>query len=375
MRCLKTFLFFVLLLTALPSFAQYPLSDRAQISLLTCGPGNELYSVFGHTAIRVNDPATGMDAVYNYGMFDFDTDNFYLKFVKGDLQYFVGVDSYEDFVYTYRYYNRDVYEQVLNLTAGQKQAIFNDLTASLQSDKKFYTYKFIDRNCTTKVADIINAHVPGGISFENSDKGKTNRKIIYERLHNKFYENLGINLMFGYKTDSELYKLFLPQQLLEGVNNTKTASGNLSQPVQTVFKSTQEEKMSWWNNIYTFSFLMLVIFALSRRRPVAAAYLAVTGIMGIIFCTVGLYSLHYEVRLNYNALLCNPLFLPLLYFMAKENRKWINILALLCLGCITAYIIIMLNKPHLIMMLPVIIVTSFILWKQLKTPIFTNKKD
>lgn len=375
MRCPKTLLFFASFITTLSSFAQFPLSDRAQISLLTCGPGNELYSVFGHTAIRVNDPSTGMDAVYNYGMFDFDTDNFYLKFVKGDLQYFVAADSYEDFVYTYRYYNRDIYEQVLNLTHGQKQAIFDDLTASLQPDKKFYTYKFIDRNCTTKVADVINAHIADSISFENTDRGKTNRRIIYERLHNKFYESLGINLMFGYKTDSELYKLFLPQQLLEGVNNSKTASGNLSQPVNTVFKSTQTESMSWWNNIYTFSFIMLVVLLLSGKRPVAAAYLAITGIMGIIFCTVGLYSLHYEVRLNYNALLCNPLFMPLLYFMAKQNQKWINILSCTCLACVAVYIIMMLNKPHLIMMLPIIIVTSFILWKQVKRPIFTNKKE
>lgn len=363
MRALKTVLFFAILLLTTKSFAQFPLSQRAQISLLTCGPGNELYSVFGHTAIRVYDPATGVDYVYNYGMFDFDTGNFYLKFVKGDLQYFVGVDSYQDFVYTYRYYNRDVFEQVLNLSDIQKQAIANDLNASLQEGKKFYTYKFIDRNCTTKVADILKAHIPGGISFENTDKGKTNRRIIYEKLHNKFYESLGINLMFGYKTDVEQYKLFLPQQLLEGVNNTQ----GLSQPVQTVYKSTQSGGMSWWNNIYTFSFAMLVVLFLTRKKPAAAAYLAVTGLLGIIFCTVGLYSLHQEVSLNYNALLCNPLFFVLLYFMARKNQKWANILAYTCLGSIGLYIVLMLNKPHFIMMLPIIVVTSAVLWRQVKT--------
>lgn len=363
MRALKTALFFALLLLTTKSFSQFPLSDKAQISLLTCGPGNELYSVFGHTAIRVNDPSVGMDVVYNYGMFDFDTGNFYLKFVKGDLQYFVGVDSYHDFVYTYHYYNRDVLEQTLNLTHEQKQAISDDLAKSLQPENKFYTYKFIDRNCTTKVADILKKHVPGGLSFENSDKGKTNRRIIYEKLHNKFYENLGINLMFGYKTDVEQYKLFLPQQLLEGVNNTK----GLSQPVQTVYKSTQKDGMSWWNNIYTFCVLMLAVFLLARKRPGAAAYLAVIGLMGVIFCTVGLYSLHHEVRLNYNALLCNPLFFVLLFFMARNNQKWINIVAYTCLGCVAIYIVMMLNKPHLIMMLPIIAVTSFVLWKQVKT--------
>src|SRR4051812_2221318 len=98
-------LFFTLLFTPTASFAQVPLSDMATVSLLTCGPGNELYSVFGHTAIRVHDPLRGMDVVYNYGTFDFDTPNFYLKFVKGDLKYFVSASSYDDFVYTYQYYN------------------------------------------------------------------------------------------------------------------------------------------------------------------------------------------------------------------------------------------------------------------------------
>ncbi|PZR20098.1 MAG: hypothetical protein DI539_11760, partial [Flavobacterium psychrophilum] len=108
MRNIKvlTTLLFTLLVTV-KTFAQVPLSDKAGITLLTCGPGKELYSVFGHTAIRVYDPATRFDVVYNFGTFDFDTPNFYPKFVKGDLQYFASASSYEDFVYTYQYYNRD----------------------------------------------------------------------------------------------------------------------------------------------------------------------------------------------------------------------------------------------------------------------------
>ena len=64
-----------------------PLSKEAKISVLTCGTSNEIYALFGHTAIRVNDPVNGMDVVYNYGAFDFGTSNFALKFVKGNLQY------------------------------------------------------------------------------------------------------------------------------------------------------------------------------------------------------------------------------------------------------------------------------------------------
>lgn len=364
MRSLNFVLLLIAFILPLKALPQMALSPDAKISLLTCGPGNELYSVFGHTAVRVYDPSRGIDVVYNYGMFDFDTPNFYLKFVKGDLQYFVGADSYQDFVYTYRYYNRDVYEQFLNLTPQQKQDIATHLNNSLASGET-YTYKFIDRNCTTMVGDIFAQYIPVGIAQQNTDRGKTNRTIIQEKLHNKFYESFGINLMFGYLTDREQYKLFLPQHLLEGVANTKTANGPLAQPAQTVFKSTQQESFSWLNNYYTFALAMLFIMWLSRYRIVAQAYLALTGLLGILFCTVGYYSLHAEVTQNYSALLCNPFFLAVLFFIFTKKEKAVKATIYVCFAFIAAYTVMLLNKPHFIMMLPLIAATVVVLIREL----------
>ncbi len=110
-------LFFLFLLLQLSAFSQYkPLSEKATVSVFTCGRGNQLYSTFGHTAIRIKDTENDLDVVYNYGTFDFKTENFYLKFVKGDLQYFINATSYEDFVYEYQMENREVVEQTLNLS-------------------------------------------------------------------------------------------------------------------------------------------------------------------------------------------------------------------------------------------------------------------
>src|SRR5690606_32698118 len=122
------------------------LSENAEVSVLTCGNGNEMYSLFGHTAIRIHDPENGIDQVYNYGAFDFDTPNFVLRFSKGDLQYFVTAGRFADFLYSYNYEQRSVYEQTLNISQQQKQQLFDRLTATLISDERFYTYKFIDRN-------------------------------------------------------------------------------------------------------------------------------------------------------------------------------------------------------------------------------------
>ncbi|WP_159800598.1 DUF4105 domain-containing protein [Flavobacterium sp. MK4S-17] len=379
MRRLKVLLVLPLLLLYCQNFfAQIPLSDKAEITLLTCGPGEELYSVFGHTAIRIYDKESNIDAVYNFGTFDFDTPNFYLKFVKGDLKYFVSVSSYEEFIYQYVYYNRDVYEQVLDISQRQKQNIYNELNSTLLSEKRYYTYKFIDRNCTTMVADILSRNIPGKISEETSDKGKTNREIIHSYLDNMFFENLGINLMFGYKTDKVSDKLFLPQELLEGVDNTKIKGERLALPPVHVYKAKEKESNKpFWNNYYFFSAIMLALMFFTRSKTVLRSYLALTGLLGLFFCFVGFYSYHTEITQNYNALLINPLFLLLLYFTIAGKKNTIVITLYICIGLLILYLIFTFNKPHFVMILPIaatniIIFIRILMQVKLKQNTITN---
>ena len=112
----KLLYFFFLLFTTITFSQNIQLSDSAKVSVFTCGRGEELYSTFGHTAIRIKDPENQLDFVYNYGAFDFREGNFYLKFIKGDLQYFMNVSSYDEFIYEYQYDNREVIEQTLDLS-------------------------------------------------------------------------------------------------------------------------------------------------------------------------------------------------------------------------------------------------------------------
>jgi len=358
-------LFALLFLSVLPTnktFAQPALSNNAFVSLLTCGPGNELYSVFGHTALRVSDPATGIDVVYNYGTFDFDAPNFYMKFVKGDLQYFVSASTYNDFIYTYKYYNRDVYEQVLNLTPEQEQKIFSELNDVLQSDRKFYTYKFIGRNCTTMAGDVIELGSGTKISNKNRDTGKTYRRIIYENLENHFYENLGISLIFGARTDIEMKELFLPVHLMEGVADTNSSGNPLAKPSVTVNKAFERSTPgSWWNNIYLFAGFMIVAAVFSNRRVVYVTFLVIAGLIGFFFSVVGFFSFHEEITMNYNILLLNPLYLLLLAFMLMKNAKATLWTIYTCLGLLVVYLVIMLNKPHLLLVLPIVVLAAAVL--------------
>lgn len=177
---LQKTLFSLLLMSFAIGFSQnIPLSKYAKISVITCGLGNETYSYFGHTAIRVADPINNLDVVYNYGAFDFRTQNFVAKFAKGDLQYFVVAHSFPDFINDYTYEKRSVFEQELLLSEELKQKLFDKLNAVLMSDERYYTYKFIDKNCTSMVVDVVNSTLGGNVIIKKEDTDKTYRSVCF----------------------------------------------------------------------------------------------------------------------------------------------------------------------------------------------------
>lgn len=345
------------------SFSQnQTLSPEASVSIFTCGRGNELYTTFGHTAIRIKDAINNLDVVYNYGAFDFRTSNFYFKFVKGDLQYFMNASSYDDFIFEYESENRAVIEQTLNLSLIKKQELFDELNASLYSDERYYTYKFIDRNCTTMVVEKINKIVGQEIIDKVDDQTISYRELLYPYFENHFYYKLGINIIFGAKTDQKAVKLFLPVELMHSLNKAKINGKPIVSKTETIVKGAElESEFSFINSIY-FIALLLILLVVSHKKPIWLSYLFLSGLLGLFLSLVGLYSLHKEVLWNYNALLFNPLFLIVPFL--KNN--WYKNAILVALGCIGVYAILMLSKPHFLLMLPFMVATTYILIRLLQ---------
>ena len=364
---IKKLRFLFILFIFFNSFSQSPiLSDNATVSVLTCGKGNELYTVFGHTAIRIKDSINNVDAVYNYGAFDFRVENFYLKFVKGDLQYFIGASSYEEFLYEYQQENREVVEQYLDFSTVKKQELFDKLNASLFSEERNYTYKFIDRNCTTMVVDKINETIGEKLIAKVDDTTISYRTVLYPYFENHFWYKLGINIIFGSKTDKESKQLFLPIELLHSLEKAKVEGKPLVYKTDTIIKSTTvEEKFSFFNSIYFVSLLLLILILLNNKT-LYLSYLFILGLFGLFFCLVGFYSFHKELLWNYNALLFNPLYLFLPFI---KSLKWLKYCLISVVLCLISYIIIMINKPHLILVIPFLLANFYILWK-----LFRDKK-
>ncbi len=355
---MNKFLAVLFLLIAQLSFAlnnQKTLSDRAEVSIITCGTGNELYSLFGHTAIRVYDPFEGIDRVYNYGMFDFQTANFYAKFVKGDLLYFADYTSYENFVRGYFYENRSIIEQVLNLDQTQKQKIWNDLNASLEEKNKYYVYKFIDQNCTTKVVDIINSVIDKPVKVDIEGNTGTYRQILNTYLKDRYFEKLGINLIFGSKVDKKNSLLFLPDKFEEGLRETTINHQPLVKQEIKVLTPPNEDHFVWWNT-YAFAIFLTFLLALGCLTTTGRSiFLITSSVFGLFFISVGFYSLHSELINNNVVFLFNPL-LALIPFIRKRLSN------LMFLGYITIllfYVFLNITSEKLLVTLPLVLLSAF----------------
>jgi hypothetical protein len=191
------------------------------------------------------------------------------------------------------------------------------------------------------------------------DKTITYRTLLYPYFENYFWYKLGINIVFGAKTDQNAEKLFLPVELLHSLDKARVDEKPLVSKKEIVVQGVKvQPEFSFFNSIYLICVILLIL-VISNKRILFKGYLIACGILGLFLCLVGLYSQHEELLWNYNALLFNPLFL-LIPFVKEKFLKKLNITLLVLL---LIYSIVIVTKPHLMIMLPFIIANLYILMK------------
>ena len=350
---IKKLLFALLILISFNGFSQnISLSNQAKVSILTCGTGPESYAMYGHTGIRIQDSLNNLDVVYNYGAFDFSTPNFIGRFIKGDLQYFVTNGSFIDFYYNYQVENREIIEQELELNPNQTNRLFQQLNHSVYSDDRFYTYKFIDRNCTTMVVDKING-ILGKEYIKSNTSNQSYREILYPYMSD-FYMKLGIQLIFGTKVDEPATRLFLPYEFKDAISATKVNGNKIEKSNSKILQVSKPEiPFNWLNSIYSL-ITALFIFVLLNKKWIKISYFIFAGLLGLFFSLVGLYSLHEEILWNYNILLFNPLLLVFAWYYKKENRDKTILFGKIILAMLLVYLAYMTTKIHLEIVWPFI---------------------
>ncbi|MBD1397398.1 DUF4105 domain-containing protein [Pontibacter sp. JH31] len=317
-----------LLLLTLQAKAQFEgsqLSPVAKISLITCSPGDELYAIFGHSAVRVNDPATGLDIVFNYGTFDFNEPGFYLKFIRGKLNYKLSISYFQDFAYSYTQDNRSIYEQQLNFTEEQKQQYWQFLTNNYLPENRFYLYDFFFDNCATRIRDGIEATFPNQVAFNiaHMDEDMSFRNIIDLYLPPQPWSDFGIDLALGAPIDrkAEAYEyMFLPDYLSEGFASATIAQSGARVPLvgepQVIFQNTPPPASAtslfgpvlvWW--LFFGIVLVITFFDFKRKtrsRTFDIFFFLVVGLLGVLLFLLWFATDHQAAANNYNLLWALP---------------------------------------------------------------------
>ncbi|MBR1720091.1 MAG: DUF4105 domain-containing protein, partial [Phocaeicola sp.] len=175
-RFYDTFLMILLLLLPLKGKGQ----DSLRWSLLTCQPSQEIYQLFGHTALRCENYTRKVDLVFNYGMFSFNTPNFVMRFVKGETDYLLGVEEYADFLQNYKRRGSGVIQQTLNLTQEEANKLWQSLLENARPENRVYRYNYFYNNCTSKARDMVEQCLDGKVVYPETKSGKTFRSIIHE---------------------------------------------------------------------------------------------------------------------------------------------------------------------------------------------------
>ncbi len=339
MKIVYLIILYYLFLFILPKHSHaFQLNPQAEISLLTCSPGNEVYSVYGHSAIRVKDVTRDFDLVFNYGLFDFSAPSFLYRFAKGHTDYFLGVKEFSNFVEEYIADRRSIYEQVLNLVQDEKQQLFDFLLWNARPENRVYRYNFFFDNCATRIRDIVMQQAEGEVKFPvKTQNQKTFRDLIKEYHSKMAWLNFGIDLVVAAPSDqnaSAFDEMFLPHYLMLHFNNTVIQSGNETRPLvkstRMVYRTPETSPVGAGlpGPLVVFGGMLLIVAGLSanqfinRRTIYLIDYFifGLTGLAGFIMWWFVLFSEHPAMAPNYNLLWAFP---PnLIFAFIWKIKKW-----------------------------------------------------
>lgn len=302
----------------------------------------ELYAAFGHTAIRVYDPLNGVDDAYNYGVFDFNQPNFYLNYTRGLLYFKLGVYAYPDFRDYYIYYNRSVTEQVLNLNAQEKQAIYTYLEWNAQPGNETYRYDYFYNNCSSRVRDVIAQVLGNNLKFDYSfiTGQKTIRELTDLCLTQQPWGDLGIDICLGLpmdKTATPYEYMFLPDYLEQCFDHATITHDSVSVPavrskIEVFTPRPEEAKASLIHPWWVMGGALLFMIALSaydwRRKKVSLWFdgilFPVLGLLGVLLFVLWVATDHQAAANNFNLLWALPFHLVGILIFRQSSRPWLR---------------------------------------------------
>lgn len=326
--------------------------DSVEIGLITCSPHEEIYSLYGHTALRVNDLHTGEDLSFNYGVFNYTQPFFVARFVLGKTDYELGIAPFAEFCRYYQRWGSQVSEQLLNLTPQEKQAIVQALAINYLPENRIYRYNFFFDNCATRPRDIIERQVEGRIDYPDTrDEKPSFRSMIHDKTVLHPWATMGNDLLLGLRADlpaTQREQHFLPDYLARDFDGAVIVGNNGAtrplvkerrvivpagmQVVETDFPLTPTA----CGIVLLLLSVLVFLFEWRRHRTMVAFDAVLMALMGVAGCLIVLmfFSEHPATSTNLQVLLLNPLhlfFLPAVVRRKPKTRYWTILLTLVLL--------------------------------------------
>ena len=332
------------------------------ISLLTMGNGENVWELFGHSAIWIHDDVTSRDTVFNWGVFDFRQPHFIQRYLKGTRLYSMGGDSMERILFEYRHWNRTVLSQELDLTAEQKDAILDAIRTNARPENVNYLYDDFSNNCSTRIRDILDQALGGRLLAGASRPSATTYRWHTLRLmQGSFWTMLGVDVALGRPADRPISvweTMFLPRKVHDYLATvrleTPTGPRPLVRSERVLFQSTRGPepdappqlgaKLGIAGCVFAILVFWLAMAATKQTpwiRGIAATLVGlwalVAGLLGVVLTLLWSVTNHVIAHGNENLLLLNPLWLALavLLPMFVWSRKAIRPTRLVCAAVVT----------------------------------------
>lgn len=324
---------------------------NTQFSLLTVKPRpNKVYTIYGHTALRVKHLDSDTDVVFSWGTFNFNAPNFIYRFMKGDTNYYLELIDFDDFYASYYFNNSTVVEQTLNLNPEEKTALMNMLHKNMKPENIHYLYNFLLDNCTTRVRDLIEKS--SKVRYPEQKEDVSYRDLIHSCTEPYPWMTFGIDLILGRDLDSLVnlrQEMFLPEHLMLAIEDTKLSDGrSLVSSTETIMEAEMEDNgnISFFLNSPLISgwvifavLLALTIISYKKKRNIAWIFsilFLVAAVGGSIVVFISFFSIHPCTWPNWNILWLHPLqLIAVVGFLLKKNYPvfyWYNIINILLLS-------------------------------------------
>ena len=397
-RTNKSFLLLLLILFCQPAASQVQLNDSAKISLLTASPWYEAVNAFfGHTALRVQDDSTGVDAVFNYGYFDSSQPHFIYHFIRGETDYVLGVITYDQFMAEYGYKGQEVVEQELNMMPDEKQELYEALVVNALPENMRYRYNYFHDNCATRPRDMVERYVGAPIEYPPTAREQSFRDMVHEHVSHSTWVKFGIDLLIGSEADQVIdtrQKMYIPSYLMNSfqgatVHRPDTVRLPLVESSHVVLERNpeinapgKEFPLSPMMTAIILLFLAIIVSLVqnikldkSKLSQLFDTFLfGVTGLGGLVVFVLMYYSEHPATNPNWNFAWLHPFaFLILFLFWSKRARGIVYSYHFINFAVLTLFLSLWWLIPQ---QLPLATIPfSLCLWLRSATHLYIRRKE